>query len=61
MRNLYKGEIWIFVESGYEKGCINWQRMTAEVYEWGQDHVLKIYYDWFHWNGLNMKWIWQKL
>jgi uncharacterized protein (TIGR02172 family) len=30
-----------------KKGALIGKGMTAEVYEWGQDRALKLYYDWF--------------
>ena len=30
-----------------QKGAIIGKGMTAEVYEWGQDKVLKLYFDWY--------------
>ncbi|SEC04378.1 aminoglycoside phosphotransferase family protein [Paenibacillus sp. GP183] len=30
-----------------KKGALIGKGMTAEVYEWGQDHAIKFYYDWY--------------
>src|SRR5258708_6907954 len=44
MRNLYIGKRrWVDMN----KGALIGKGMTAEVYEWGQDRTLKLYYDWF--------------
>lgn len=43
----YDGKTHKGKEHYMDKGCLIGKGMTAEVYEWEKDKILKLYYDWF--------------